>query len=175
VPITAIGQGAVAGIGYWAAGADEPVLLTLLTMLAALVPFGALFVWLPAGVALLVDGNLWGGVGLLLWGAIVVSSIDNVIRMVVVGNATRMPFALALVSILGGVAAFGLIGLFVGPLAAEMLRILWDAHVPATAQREPRHIKPIAGRCLPIHRMHPTAAARAIKRRSLRRARSRQK
>lgn len=168
VPITAIGQAAVAGIGYWAAGADGPVLLTLLTMLAALVPFGALFVWLPTGVALFVDGNLWGGVGLLLWGAVVVSSIDNVIRMVVIGNAIRMPFVLALVSILGGVAAFGLIGLFAGPLVAEMLRMLWDARTPATARRESRVIRPKGGGCLLVHRHHPTAAARAMARRSAR-------
>jgi predicted PurR-regulated permease PerM len=175
VPITAIGQGAVAGIGYWAAGADEPVLLTLLTMFAALVPFGALLVWLPTGVALLVDGSLWGGVGLLLWGAVVVSSIDNVIRMLVIGNAIRMPFALALLSILGGVAAFGLIGLFVGPLVAEMLRMLWDARVPAAVRLQPRAVRPIGGRCLQVHRRHPTAAARAMARRTLREARSRQK
>ncbi|MFM0053050.1 AI-2E family transporter [Caballeronia grimmiae] len=175
VPITAIGQGAVAGIGYWAAGADEPVLLTLLTMLAALVPFGALFVWLPTGVALLVDGSVWGGVGLLLWGAVVVSSIDNVIRMLVIGNAIRMPFALALVSILGGVAAFGLIGLFAGPLVAEMLRMLWDARVPATARLEPGAVRSIGGRCLLVHRPHPTAAARAMARRTLRQVRRRPK
>ncbi|KAK45634.1 permease [Caballeronia jiangsuensis] len=175
VPITAIGQATVAGIGYWAAGADEPVLLTMLTILAALVPFGALFVWLPTGVALLVDGSPWGGVGLLLWGAVVVSSIDNVIRMLVIGNAIRMPFALALLSILGGVAAFGLIGLFVGPLVAEMLRMLWDARVPDAERRERCAVRTIGGRCLLVHHRYPTAAARAMARGSVRQARSRQK
>jgi predicted PurR-regulated permease PerM len=175
VPLTAIGQAACAGIGYWAAGVDEPLLLALLTAFAALVPFGALFVWLPTGVALLMEANLWGGIGLLLWGALVVSSVDNVIRMVVIGNAVRMPFALALLGIIGGVAAFGLIGLFAGPLVAEMLRMLWDERIHAAPKTETRSklafTKSMSGRSLRLDRHRPTSAARAMMRRGARRRR----
>ncbi|SAK87027.1 membrane protein [Caballeronia calidae] len=171
VPITAIGQAAAAGIGYWASGADEPILLTLLTAIAALVPFGAPFIWLPTGVMLLIDGHAWNGIGLLVWGALVVSSIDNVIRMYIIGNAIRMPFALALLSILGGVAAFGLVGLFAGPLVAEMLRRLWDERLEAATRREPVAGNAIVARSLRVERHRPTSAARAMMRRRARRGR----
>ncbi|BCQ28945.1 AI-2E family transporter (plasmid) [Caballeronia sp. NK8] len=175
VPVTAVGQAACAGVGYWAAGVDEPLLLTLLTALAALVPFGALLVWLPTGVALLMDANPWGGIGLLLWGALAVSSIDNVIRMVVIVNAVRMLFAIALLSIIGGVAAFGLIGLFAGPLVAEMLRILWDERIHAAQNDGTRSevdlTKSMSRRSLHLDQHRPTSAARAMMRLGARRCR----
>ncbi|WP_244851470.1 AI-2E family transporter [Caballeronia sp. SL2Y3] len=163
VPATATGQAVLAGAGYWAAGVDEPVLLTLLTALAALVPFGALLVWLPTGVVLLIEGRIWAGAGLLLWGALVVSSIDNVIRMLVIGNAVRMPFALALAAVVCGAAAFGPIGLFIGPLVAEMLRLLIREHAKASPRfglRRRARTSPAA------HRRAPSAARPMLRRRS---------
>jgi len=172
VPLTAMGQAALAGIGYWSAGVDEPLLLTLLTAVVALIPFGALFVWLPTGVALLMEGNVWGGIGLLLWGTLVVSSIDNVIRMFIVSNAVRMPFVLALLAFVGGLAAFGLIGLLIGPLVAEMLRLLWDEQVRTLSRLGSRRAygARVAARqrrsCSVRYRREPTAARVMIRRKS---------
>jgi predicted PurR-regulated permease PerM len=123
--LTALAQGALAGIGYWAAGVPAPLLLAVVTMFFALFPFGTPLVWAPVGVFLLVSGELWAGVGLLLWGVLVVSWIDNLIRPLVISNTVRIPFLLVMFSLIGGIAAFGLIGLFIGPFVVAMLLSVW--------------------------------------------------
>jgi predicted PurR-regulated permease PerM len=121
----ALAQGAVAGIGYWIFGVDAPVLLGAVTALIALVPFGAPIVWGSLSAWLLLTGNTWPGVGLLLWGMFLVSWIDNIVRPLVISNATRMPFLLVVFGVLGGVLAFGLVGLFIGPVLLAVSLALW--------------------------------------------------
>ncbi len=122
---TALAQGALAGLGYWWAGLDAPVLLAAVTAMVAMLPFGAPFLWGSIGIWLLVSGELTAGIGLLLWGALVVSWIDNLIRPLVISSATRIPFLLVLFGVLGGLAAFGLIGLFLGPVILAVLVAVW--------------------------------------------------
>ena len=122
---TALAQGSLAGLGYWVAGLQAPILLGVLTALLALIPFGAPIVWGPTGVWLLLNGHVAAGIGLLLWGALVVSSVDNVIRPLVISGATRVPFLLVMLGVLGGLAAFGLVGLFVGPVALAVGTAVW--------------------------------------------------
>lgn len=122
---TALTQGALGLIGYWAAGFRSPVLLGALTMVLAFFPFGAPVVYVPAGLSLLAEGRLVAGVLLLAWGALVVSSSDNVIRSWFISGATQTPFLLVVFGVLGGVAAFGSLGLFIGPIAIALLLELW--------------------------------------------------
>lgn len=122
---TALVQGIVAGAGYWWAGLDAPVLLGAITALVAMIPFGTPFVWGSIGVWLLMSGNITAGVGLLLWGTLVVSWVDNLIRPLVISGATRIPFLLVMFGVLGGLAAFGLIGLFLGPVILAVLVAVW--------------------------------------------------
>jgi predicted PurR-regulated permease PerM len=122
---TALVQGIVAGAGYWWAGLDAPVLLGAITALVAMIPFGTPFVWGSIGVWLLMSGEVTAGVGLLLWGALVVSWVDNLIRPLVISGATRIPFLLVMFGVLGGLAAFGLIGLFLGPVILAVLVAVW--------------------------------------------------
>jgi predicted PurR-regulated permease PerM len=121
----AIAQGVVAGIGYWIFGVDAPALLGAVTALIALVPFGAPLVWGSLSVWLILTGKMWFGVGLLLWGVVLVSWIDNIIRPLVISSATRMPFLLVVFGVLGGVLAFGLVGLFIGPVLLAVSIALW--------------------------------------------------
>jgi len=121
----AIAQGAVAGIGYWIFGVKAPVLMGAVTALVALVPFGAPVVWGSLSIWLLVTGSVWPGVGLLLWGLLLVSWMDNIVRPLVISSATRMPFLLVVFGVLGGVLAFGLVGLFVGPVLLAVSLALW--------------------------------------------------
>ncbi len=123
--LAALAQGALAGLGYWVAGVQAPALLSALTVLIALIPFGAPFVWGPIGVWLLLNGKVAAGVGLLLWGILVVSWIDNLVRPLVISSATRIPILLVLFGVLGGLAAFGLVGLFLGPVIVAVLRAVW--------------------------------------------------
>ena len=123
--LTALAQGALAGLGYWAAGVRAPVLLGALTALIALMPFGTPFVWATIGVWLLLTGRTIEGIGLLLWGTFVVSWVDNLIRPMVISNATHIPFLLVMFGVLGGLAEFGLIGMFVGPVIVAVLMAVW--------------------------------------------------
>ncbi|MFL6547600.1 MAG: AI-2E family transporter [Povalibacter sp.] len=121
----ALAQGVVAGIGYWIFGVEAPVLMGAVTVLIALVPFGAPMVWGSLSIWLLVTGEMWPGVGLILWGLILVSWVDNIVRPLVISNATRMPFLLVVFGVLGGVLAFGLVGLFIGPVLLAVSLAIW--------------------------------------------------
>ena len=122
---TALGQGLVAGLGYWWAGLPAPVLLGAVTALIAMIPFGTPFAWGSLGVWLLVSGDTAAGIGLLLWGTLVVSWVDNLVRPLVISNATQIPFLLVMFGVLGGLAAFGLVGLFLGPVVLAVLMAVW--------------------------------------------------
>jgi predicted PurR-regulated permease PerM len=123
--LTALAQGLLAGVGYWAAGVRAPVLFGAFTALIALMPFGTPFVWGGLGAWLLFTGNTLEGIGLLLWGTLVVSSVDNLIRPLVISSATQIPFLLVMFGVIGGLTAFGLIGMFVGPVIVAVLLAVW--------------------------------------------------
>jgi predicted PurR-regulated permease PerM len=122
---TAFAQGVVAGLGYWWFGLDAPVLLGAITAIVALIPFGTPFVWGSIGAWLIASGQTVDGIGLLLWGTLVVSWVDNLVRPMVISSATRIPFLLVMFGVLGGLAAFGLVGLFVGPVILAVLMAVW--------------------------------------------------
>lgn len=123
--LTALAQGTLAGLGYWAAGIHAPVLLGAFTVVIALIPFGTPFVWGSLGVWLVFTGNTLEGIGLLLWGTLVVSWVDNLIRPLVISSAAQIPFLLVMFGVLGGLAAFGLVGMFVGPVIIAVLMAVW--------------------------------------------------
>jgi predicted PurR-regulated permease PerM len=123
--LTALAQGALAGFGYWAAGVHAPAILGVLTAILALIPFGTPLVWGAVALWLLANGDTWAAAGLAAWGALVVSQIDNLLRPLVISSATRIPYILVLFGVLGGIAAFGLIGLFVGPIVIAVLLAVW--------------------------------------------------
>ncbi len=125
IVMAAIAQGVLAGLGYWATGVTAPALLGAVTALIALVPFGAPLIWGGAGIWLLLTDRTGAGIGLLLWGLLAVSWIDNLIRPLVISNATRVPFLLVMFGVLGGLAAFGLVGLFLGPVVLAVLMAVW--------------------------------------------------
>lgn len=125
IVLTAIAQSALAGLGYWAAGAGAPMFLAILTLIVAFLPFGTPLVWVPVVISLLVAGQTWAAAGLFAWCALVVSWVDNVIRPFIISSAVRMPFLLVMFSVLGGVAAFGMIGIFIGPFVVAMLIAVW--------------------------------------------------
>lgn len=128
---TALAQGTLAALGYWLADVRAPASFGALTAFVALIPFGAPLVWGPIGVGLLFTGKTVAGVGLLLWGLLAVSWIDNLLRPLVISSATRIPFLLVLFGVIGGLSAFGLIGLFLGPVILAVLLAIWRQWVGA--------------------------------------------
>ena len=123
--LTAFAQGLLAGIGYWFVDLRAPVLFGALTALVALMPFGTPFVWGSLGAWLLFTGRTLEGIGLLLWGTLVVSWVDNLIRPLLISSATHIPFLLVMFGVIGGLAAFGLIGMFLGPVIVAVLMAVW--------------------------------------------------
>jgi predicted PurR-regulated permease PerM len=123
--LTALAQGALATLGYWMAGLGAPVLLGALTLILSFLPAGAPFVYVPVGLWLLTQGRLLAGVLLLAWGFGVVSTVDNVIRTWFISGATRVPILLVFFGVVGGLLAFGGIGLFLGPVVVSLLLTLW--------------------------------------------------
>ncbi|MEY3288037.1 MAG: hypothetical protein RLZZ419_279 [Pseudomonadota bacterium] len=125
--LAALGQGTLAGLGYAIAGVKAPLLFGAVTALLALVPMGATLVWFPTSLSLIFMDQFWPGIGLLLWGFLVVSTVDNVIRPLVISGASQVPFLVVLFGVLGGLTAFGAIGLFLGPVILAVLLSVWQA------------------------------------------------
>lgn len=135
--LAALGQGMIAGIGYAVAGVSAPLLLGAFTALMALIPMGATLVWIPTGLLLLTDENVWAGLGLLMWGFLVVSTVDNVIRPLVICGASRVPFLIVLFGVFGGLSAFGAIGLFLGPMILALLCAVWQVNLKKIVSKMP--------------------------------------
>ncbi len=137
VILTAAAQGILAGLGYWVAGAQVPLLLASITFIAALVPFvGPVAVWLPVVIGLHLTGRTGAAIGLAVWGTLVVSLVDNVLRPYLIGRGMKLPLLWLLLAILGGLKLFGFLGVVLGPLtlalAAACYRIYVEGRRPAT-------------------------------------------
>jgi predicted PurR-regulated permease PerM len=132
-------QGALAGLGYWIAGAGAPVFLAALTTLCGLIPFAVPALWGGVGVGLVVSGNTVAGIGLLVWGAIVVGWTDHIVRPFLISREAQIPFLVVMFGVLGGLAAFGLVGLFVGPVILAVLLAIWREWLLESAAPPPRN------------------------------------
>lgn len=142
IVLTALAQAVLAGIGYAVAGAPNPVFLTAVTFIIALIPFGTPFAWGAVALWMLADGQVLAGIGLAIWGALVVSTIDNIIRPLVISSSTRISFLLVMFGVLGGLAAFGMIGLFIGPVILAVLSSLWQEWLNTPAVEDDNNSQP---------------------------------
>lgn len=125
IVLTALAQGVLAGLGYWVAGIPAPALWGVITALISLIPFVGPVVWIGLSLSLLAHGETQAALGLFLWGALVVSWVDNLIRPLVISGPTKIPFLLVFLGVLGGINAFGLIGLFLGPVLLAVSVAIW--------------------------------------------------
>ncbi|MFZ0314720.1 MAG: AI-2E family transporter [Candidatus Korobacteraceae bacterium] len=117
-----VAQGVLTGIAMKIAGMPSSLLLGLAAGFCSIIPVvGSSLVWAPVAIYLLFSGLIWQGVFLVIWGVVVVSSADNIIRPWVVGGRVELHPMVLLFFILGGVEAFGFIGLFLGPVVASVL------------------------------------------------------
>lgn len=113
---TAVAQGVLAGIGFSIAGVPEPLLLAVVTGVISFLPIGAPLVWIPATLWLFTQGQTGWGIFMGLYGVLVISSVDNIIRPWAIARGANLPLLLTLLGALGGVLAFGFLGLFLGPV-----------------------------------------------------------
>jgi predicted PurR-regulated permease PerM len=127
--ILAVGfiQGTLTGLATAFAGLSSPLLLGIAAFFASILPVvGAALVWAPAGLYLIFTGATWKGIFVLLWGSVVISMVDNVVRpWVVSGKVELHPLVLMFV-ILGGIQVFGFLGLFLGPVIVSVLAAVFQ-------------------------------------------------
>ena len=125
--VVALVQGALATITLMIAGVPSALLFGVITAIFALVPvIGSGAVWLPAGVWLLLAGDYWQGLFVLLTGFFIISSSDNVLRPILVGRDTGIPDWIILVTTLGGISLVGISGIVLGPLVAGLFLASWS-------------------------------------------------
>ena len=125
--LVAMAQGALGGIAFWFLGIHAALLWAVLMAFLSLIPaIGATLVWLPVAVYFLATGAVWQGIGLILYGVLVIGLVDNVLRPFLVGKETKLPDYVVLISTLGGIEVFGLNGFVIGPLIAAMFMVSWE-------------------------------------------------
>lgn len=125
--IVAMVQGTLGGFIFWLLDIRAAFLGGVLMGLLSLVPaVGTGFIWVPVAVYLLAIGATWQGITLILCGVFLIGMIDNTLRPILVGQDTRMPDYIVLVSTLGGLGIFGLNGFVVGPVVAALFLAAWE-------------------------------------------------
>jgi predicted PurR-regulated permease PerM len=112
---TALAQALVAGIGFAIAGVPAVLLLSVLVFVSSLIPVGPPVIWGGAAIWLFFQGSTGWGIFMLVWGFFLISGVDNVVRPMLISRGSSLPFLLTLLGVLGGVIAFGFVGLFIGP------------------------------------------------------------
>lgn len=123
----AVVQGALGGLIFWLLGIPAAALWGVVMAILSLLPaVGSPVVWAPVAIYLIAMGEVWQGIVLLAYGALVIGLIDNVLRPILVGKDTRIPDYVVLISTLGGLALFGVNGLLLGPVIAALFLAVWD-------------------------------------------------
>jgi predicted PurR-regulated permease PerM len=127
VIMTCMVQGALGGLGFWVAGLPSPLLFGTLMALFAPIPFvGTALIWLPGAVYLLMQGQTMHGILLIVWGALAVGSIDNILRPLFISGRARLPILVIVFGVLGGFLSFGFSGVVTGPVILALLLVFFD-------------------------------------------------
>jgi predicted PurR-regulated permease PerM len=120
-------QGVLGGLAFWALGLDGAIFWgTVMTVLSIIPGIGGALVWIPATIILITTGEVWRGIALALFCALVVGSVDNVLRPRLVGQDTKMHELLIFFSTLGGLMFFGAMGFILGPILAALFVTAWE-------------------------------------------------
>ena len=133
--LVSFAEGALIGIGYMVTDVPQPLLFATVTIILALIPFGA---WLAFGLAsaiLLGSGATLAAILLFVGSAMVMTIGDNVVQPAVIGSAVELPFIFAMVGAFGGLAALGLVGLFIGPVIMAALILVLEEWTRGQGQR----------------------------------------
>ena len=135
----AAGQGLLLGLGFWFVGVRSPVLWGAVGGLASIIPVvGSPLVWVPVMIAFVFMGSYWKALLLGVWGSLVVGSVDNVLRPLVVGARDKQHPVLIALAAIGGTYAFGVLGILLGPLVVSLVAaLLKEIRELVSPSREP--------------------------------------
>lgn len=118
--LTAAAQGFISAIAFVVTGLPAFIPSIFIAFLSLIPYIGSAFIWLPAGIYLLVVGKIWQGIFMILWGGIVVSNVDNLIRAYLIKGKAQVHPIFIIFSILGGISLFGFWGVIIGPLVISL-------------------------------------------------------
>jgi predicted PurR-regulated permease PerM len=119
-------QGALGGLMFYITGIENSLVWGVLMIGLSIVPaIGSAIIWAPAGIIMLFSGRIWQGIAILVCGAVVISSVDNLLRPILLGKDIQMHPLLIFLSILGGIAVFGFSGFVLGPVIASFFLASW--------------------------------------------------
>jgi predicted PurR-regulated permease PerM len=122
-------QGGLAGIAFAVAGIDNAVFWgTVMAVLSIIPSVGSALIWIPASIILIMQGDTGAGVGLMAFCGLVVGSLDNVLRPILVGKDTKMHELMIFFGTLGGILMFGIPGVLIGPLVASLFITVWELY-----------------------------------------------
>ena len=122
-------QGTLAGMAFWVVGIPSSVFWgTIMAVLSIIPGIGTALVWVPAAIILAAGGNYVRAGGLCLFCALVVGSIDNLLRPVLVGKDTQMHELMIFFGTLGGIIMFGVMGMIIGPIVAALFVTIWEIY-----------------------------------------------
>ena len=124
--VVAVCQGIAGGVMFWALGIDGVIIWTILMILTSLLPIGSAIIWFPWVCVFFMNGEITKAIILLVVGTAFISLIDNLLRPRLIGENTKMPDYMILVSTLGGLAYFGLSGFVIGPVFAALFLSCWQ-------------------------------------------------
>lgn len=129
VIVTAIVQGIAGTIGLVIFDVKSPLLFGLLMSIAAMLPFGAALIWLPLASSKIFSGDLFNGIGLLIYGALIISLIDNIVRPMIISKKSRTHPLITILGVIGGLSLFGFVGVIIGPLILAVLISFLDFYI----------------------------------------------
>jgi predicted PurR-regulated permease PerM len=125
-------QAVLGGIGWWFVGLGSPAFFGMLMFFFGMFPAGTSVVWIPGGIYLILSGDVKGGIILLVWGAAVVGTVDNLLRPFLIsggkGKDEEIPTLLVILGLFGGVIKWGFLGIFLGPLILVLFILIFDLY-----------------------------------------------
>lgn len=127
VVLTAVAQGLVAGAGFWILGFRSPILMGMATAVLAIVPYGSTLVWSLAALWLFYKGVIIKGLLVVALGT-VIGTMDNLLRPLLISSTGKISALVVFLGIVGGVMAFGMIGLFIGPVILSVGLVLAEEY-----------------------------------------------
>jgi predicted PurR-regulated permease PerM len=135
--LTALIQGTLVGIAFAIVRLPSPVVFGVIAALLALLPIGGTgLVWVPAAIVLAVQGKWWQAIFMMIWGALLVSLVDNFVRPLLISGRAPVATLTVFIGVLGGVATFGMIGLFLGPVTLALVIALLRFAVTVRRRKE---------------------------------------
>lgn len=123
---TALVQGILLGVSFWLAGVPGAIVLGAVGVVLTLVPMGLTMLWLPTALWLMSQGHTGWAVFVMAWNGLFVGTLDNVLRPYLISRGVRMPMVLIFLGVLGGLIAFGIVGVFLGPVLLAVAHTLFQ-------------------------------------------------